>query len=125
MELRTVDSSVIHAAGYDPQTQTLEIVFNSGRPYRYRNVRPEVYQGLMSAPSKGHYFLAHIRDVYPYMPMGRWRRSARRRTKRTTRPITVQEVLQYANELSLRDRLLLAEQILAGTINQVPESPRE
>ncbi len=30
MELETVESSMIHAAGYDAETRTLEVIFNSG-----------------------------------------------------------------------------------------------
>ena len=30
MKLQTVDSSMIHAVGYDAKTKSLEVVFNSG-----------------------------------------------------------------------------------------------
>ena len=66
MELTRVESSMIYAVGYDEDTQTLEIVFNSGGIYRYADVPPEEYEDLLNADSKGRYFLAHIRDVYEY-----------------------------------------------------------
>jgi hypothetical protein len=74
MELITVESSMIHAVGYDPEKHVLEVVFNTGRTYQYADVPPEVYEGLLKAESKGRYFLANIRDVYPYWPVGRSRR---------------------------------------------------
>lgn len=75
MELVRVESSMIYAVGYDEETRTLEIVFNSGGIYHYADVPPEEYEGLLNADSKGRYFLAHIRDVYAY-----WRvRPSRRR----------------------------------------------
>ncbi len=66
MELKEVESSMIHAVGYDPETRTLKVVFRSGSIYRYSNVPPEVYEGLMKAESKGRYMRANVIDVYPY-----------------------------------------------------------
>jgi hypothetical protein len=66
MTLETVDSSMIHAAGYDEDERELEVVFNSGEVYRYENVDKEVYEGLVAADSKGRYMRAHIIDMYPY-----------------------------------------------------------
>ena len=34
MKLTTVDSSMIHAVGYDSKTKELEVIFNSGSVYR-------------------------------------------------------------------------------------------
>lgn len=56
---------MISAVGYDPKTQTLEVLFNSGKTYGYRNVPPEEYEGLMAADSKGSYMRSFIIDVYP------------------------------------------------------------
>lgn len=74
MQLVTVESSMIHAIGYDEEKRLLEIVFNSGRTYQYEDVPPEVYQGLLNAESKGRYFLGHIRDRYSYRRVGRRQR---------------------------------------------------
>jgi hypothetical protein len=57
---------MIHAVGYDAETQTLEVIFNSGGIYFYDKVPPEVYQELMAAESKGSYMRQSIIDVYPY-----------------------------------------------------------
>jgi hypothetical protein len=74
MQLVTVESSMIHAVGYDPEERILEIVFNTGRTYQYFDVPPEEYEGLLNAESKGRYFLANIRDVYDYSQVRRSRR---------------------------------------------------
>lgn len=74
MKLTTVESSMIHAVGYDAETKTLEVVFNNGNIYRYQDVPPEEYEGLMNAESKGRYMRANIIDVYPCYQASRSRR---------------------------------------------------
>ncbi|MBC7231909.1 MAG: KTSC domain-containing protein [Chloroflexi bacterium] len=64
MKLVIVESSMIHAIGYDQKEHILKIVFNNGRSYCYEDVPLEEYKGLLKTESKGHYFLEHIRDVY-------------------------------------------------------------
>lgn len=66
MQLTTVESSMIYAVGYDPDTQTLEVVFNRTGVYRYYDVPPEEYEELMAAESKGRYMLDCIINVYPW-----------------------------------------------------------
>jgi len=57
-----VRSSALRSVGYDEQQQTLEIEFTSGAVYRYFDVPPEVYRGLMAAESHGRYFHQHVRN---------------------------------------------------------------
>jgi hypothetical protein len=71
MKLVTVESSMIHAIGYDKEKRVLEIVFNTGRTYQYLDVPPEAYDNLMKADSKGRYFLSNIKDMYEYRQLGR------------------------------------------------------
>jgi hypothetical protein len=66
MKLQTVDSSMIHAVGYDPKHQMLEVVFNSGKVYQYLEVPQNVYDELMASDSKGSYMLSFVIDCYPY-----------------------------------------------------------
>lgn len=73
MKLETVESSMIHAVGYDAKTRTLEVVFNSGGTYIYDEVPPKVYKELMAAESKGRYMKNEIIDVYPYGKLSRRR----------------------------------------------------
>ena len=64
MKLTVVESSMVHAIGYDSKSRTLEVVFNSGRTYVYDDVPPKVYKELMAAGSKGRYMRAGIIDCY-------------------------------------------------------------
>ena len=41
MQMTTVESSMIYKVGYDPETQTLEVIFNSGETYQYYDVPME------------------------------------------------------------------------------------
>jgi hypothetical protein len=69
--LRTpVSSSDIQSVGYDPQTQTLEIEFNSGGVYQYFHVPASIYQGLMNAGSHGRYFHQNIKNSFSYHRVG-------------------------------------------------------
>lgn len=66
MRRQAVVSSVIKSLGYDPGQRVLDIEFQETGLYRYFNVPAFIYQDLLAAPSKGHFFDVHIRDVYPY-----------------------------------------------------------
>ena len=60
-----LNSTAIHAVSYNPTTKTLTIWFtSSGRSYDYYGVPESVYEGLLNAGSKGHYFNVYIRDQY-------------------------------------------------------------
>ncbi|MEW5853900.1 MAG: KTSC domain-containing protein [Myxococcota bacterium] len=63
--LRPVQSSMVHAVGYNRQTKVLEVVFNGGGVYFYVGVPRRVHHELMHAESMGRYLNAHIKDVYP------------------------------------------------------------
>lgn len=64
MQLSTVESSMIQAIGYDPETRTLEVIFNNDAKYRYHDVPQEQYEALMNAESKGRYMHGNIIDKY-------------------------------------------------------------
>jgi len=66
MLLRSVESSMIQAVGYDEDAKTLQVVFNSGKSYQYQEVPKTVYQELLQAASKGSYMRQAIIDCYPY-----------------------------------------------------------
>ncbi|NUN14265.1 MAG: KTSC domain-containing protein [Myxococcales bacterium] len=66
MEKRLVQSSNLTAVGYDPKTQTLEVEFQHGGVYQYRNVPETVYDELLNSPSKGQFFYYNIRGAFPY-----------------------------------------------------------
>ena len=60
-----VPSTVIESTRYDEASNTLDIVFRSGRVYRYFAVPATVYRELQAAPSKGQFFNTVIRPTYP------------------------------------------------------------
>lgn len=50
--------------GYDAQTKTLEIEFNSGMIWHYLDVPKSEFSGMMKADSPGSYFNESIKDCY-------------------------------------------------------------
>jgi hypothetical protein len=64
MEMRAVDSSVLIAVGHDPVGAVLQVVFRTGRIYRYLGVPRAVYEELLAAGSAGEYFNKRIRTKY-------------------------------------------------------------
>lgn len=65
MDREPVESSTIRSIGYDPGLAVLEVEFHSGDVYRYHVVPASVHRRLMDADSKGRFFSAHVRAVYP------------------------------------------------------------
>lgn len=61
-----VISSALTEVKYNARSRDLDIHLVNGRTYRYFDVPPEVYETLMTAPSKGAYFNAWIRDQYDH-----------------------------------------------------------
>lgn len=57
-------SSVIRNYWYDPTRRCLDLVFVSGRRYRYHDVPEETYRSLTRARSKGQFFNARVRDRF-------------------------------------------------------------
>lgn len=73
IEMTPVESSQIHAIGYDHDTQRLAIQFkNKTGPsslYHYENVPPEVHEEFIAAESKGRFFQKRIKpegEKYPF-----------------------------------------------------------
>ena len=61
-----VDSSCINAIAYTQANSTLKIRFNSGTTYQYDCVPHQLYFDLLDAHSKGSFFNAQIKDLFPY-----------------------------------------------------------
>ncbi len=59
-----IDSAMIHGAGYDRASQVFEVVFTSGRRYRYENVPECVYEAFLVARSKGRFMQSEIIEAY-------------------------------------------------------------
>ena len=64
MDRISVRSSNIRSVGYDPESSTLEVEFNTGSIYQYSNVPESEYEGLMNATSKGMYLNRNIKGRY-------------------------------------------------------------
>lgn len=65
MERQPVESAHVAAAGYDKETETLEVEFHSGAVYVYTGVPEMAYEAFMASDSKGRF----VRDTlagYPY-----------------------------------------------------------
>jgi len=60
-----VNSRAVREAGYDPESRTLEIAFESGRVYQYLDVPESVFAWLLRARSKGAY-VSRILAPYAY-----------------------------------------------------------
>ena len=66
-----VVSSNLAEVAFDVPNRLLQVRFtkpgpNNGDTYRYVNIPPHLYFGLMDAPSKGKYFNAHLRCGFSY-----------------------------------------------------------
>lgn len=66
MNREHVSSSNIVSAGYDANSQTLEIEFLNGAIYQYYNVTDGLYEQFVAAPSKGQFFNAYIKNSLPF-----------------------------------------------------------
>lgn len=64
--LHPVVSSNISFAGYDEDTEELQIVFKNGAKYTYEKVPKAIYKGIFSAESAGLYFRNVISKSYKF-----------------------------------------------------------
>lgn len=63
-------STVISAFDYDPGKHRLDVVFVSGRRYRYSDVPEIIYRRMRRATSKGVFFNRNVRGRFPYERVG-------------------------------------------------------
>lgn len=63
-----VDSSWIGSVTYAADA-TLTVRFRRGTAYRYFTVPRPIFEGLLTAPSKGAYFTHRIRNAFPCIPL--------------------------------------------------------
>ena len=69
MEREPVSSSNIASIGYDPDSETLEVEFNTSGIYQYFNVPSFMHERLIMADSVGKFFNAEIKEAYPCSKM--------------------------------------------------------
>lgn len=59
-----MSSSNLAEVGYDPDTETLEIMFRTGSVYQYYNVPAFMHERFMQANSQGTFFNASIKGQF-------------------------------------------------------------
>ena len=64
MEHRSLESSYLESAGYDPGLILLEIKFKNGKTYRYTDVPEELFNQLCAADSCGKFFGQFIKGKF-------------------------------------------------------------
>ncbi|HEV7473734.1 MAG TPA: KTSC domain-containing protein [Pyrinomonadaceae bacterium] len=67
VRFKKVNSSMLRRVRYDPQSRFLDVVFRTGESYRYKDVPPSEYKGLMNAESHGKYMQSQIIDHYDFV----------------------------------------------------------
>ncbi len=65
-----VQSSNLKTVAYNVNEKSLEVEFRNGRKYLYKNVPPEIFDGLVGADSIGSFFHKHIRFSFKYEEIG-------------------------------------------------------
>lgn len=64
MKREPVKSGNIVSIGFDSQTKTAEVEFNSGGVYTVHDIDAEKHAAWVGADSVGGYFHAHIKGVH-------------------------------------------------------------
>lgn len=70
MNRESVQSSMIASLGYEADTSTLEVEFNSGAIWQYYDVPESVYYDMINSGSLGKYFHANIKGQYTESQVG-------------------------------------------------------
>ena len=60
------DSTAISDIRYEDERQKLFVTFENGGAYVYVGVPGEVHRSFLDADSQGLFFIAEIRDRFPY-----------------------------------------------------------
>lgn len=66
-EMIYVDSSNVESIGYDDATQELHVQFSGGAIYVYYEVPRQIFDDLVSAPSKGSFLNREVKSVYRFV----------------------------------------------------------
>lgn len=64
MQRQRVESSAISSVGYDPRLSVMEVEFQSGTVYQYRDVPASLYESFLAASSKGRFLSQKIRGRF-------------------------------------------------------------
>jgi hypothetical protein len=66
IKMTQVESSNIHAIGFDEDNSILYIDFKPMSPYSYTGVDKDVFEEFLAADSKGKFFHQYIKNNYPF-----------------------------------------------------------
>jgi KTSC domain-containing protein len=66
LDWQPLESELLAAVAYDRPRGRLYLRFHRGDTYRYFTFPAEQYQEFLDSESQGRYFLAHIRNQFPY-----------------------------------------------------------
>ena len=66
LDWQPLESKLLAAAAYVAPRRMLYLRFHSGDDYRYFTFPAEQYEEFLAAESQGRYFLAHIRNQFPF-----------------------------------------------------------
>ncbi len=64
--MKQINSSHIHAIGYDAPSQELHVEYRSGTKYKYKDVPPEKARMVMGGMSIGKAIHTHIRGQHDH-----------------------------------------------------------
>ncbi len=70
MERQFIESTMMTSIGYDPQSSTLEIEFNSGEVWQYFDFLESSWYEFESSESKGKFFHREIKNQYSESRVG-------------------------------------------------------
>jgi hypothetical protein len=70
MNRETVQSRMIASFGYEAETSTLEVEFNSGAVWQYYEVPENVYYDMKNSDSFGKFFRANIKGQFTESQIG-------------------------------------------------------
>ena len=66
LEWQPLESKLLAAVAYVAPRRLLYLRFHSSDVYRYFTFSADQYRAFLDAESQGKYFLAHIRNQFPY-----------------------------------------------------------
>ncbi len=70
MDRKYIESSMIRSIGFDSESSTLEIEFNSGAIWQYSDFPESEWYLFESAESQGKFFNSNIKDQYSEYRVG-------------------------------------------------------
>jgi hypothetical protein len=61
---QSLSSSMLSSAGYDEETQSMDVTFRNGKTYSFPNVPLDIYETLISSSSPGRFYHDSIKGIF-------------------------------------------------------------